>query len=101
MASKPSSISEQRSILNVHCEALSDLLNRTEQMNKVKKRERDLKTPTLLQANEALAEPMKIPGINYLEININGRGFERNLVWQLSSWSLMQVLSTCNCAVLI
>ncbi len=70
-------------------------------MNKVKKRERDLKTPTLLQANEALAEPMKIPGINYLEININGRGFERNLVWQLSSWSLMQVLSTCNCAVLI
>jgi protein-tyrosine phosphatase len=62
---------------------------RTEHANRIKKREGDLKMPALLQSNEALAEPMQIPGINYLNINVNGKGFERSLLWQLSVWSFM------------
>lgn len=64
-------------------------LFRTEHAKQAKKREGDLKIPALLQSNDALAGPMKIPGMNYLEININGKGFERSLLWRLSWWSFM------------
>ena len=64
---------------------------RTEHANQVKKREGDLKIPALVQSNEALTGPLKIEGINYLDINTNGKGFERSLLWQLKYWSLMFV----------
>jgi protein-tyrosine phosphatase len=66
----------------------SDIL-RTEHANQVKKRQGDLKIPALIQSNAALAEPSEIPGMTYLNININGKGFERSLLWQLSTWSIM------------
>lgn len=34
---------------------------------------------------------MQIPGVTYLNININGKGFERSLLWKLSAWSFMFV----------
>jgi hypothetical protein len=40
-------------------------------------------------SNDALADSIKIPGIDYLEINLNGKGFERSLLWQLSLWSFL------------
>jgi hypothetical protein len=43
----------------------------------------------MLLSNDALAEPIKIPGLDYLEVNINGKGFERSLVKKLSVWSFM------------
>jgi hypothetical protein len=55
----------------------------------VKKRQGDLKIPALIQSNAALAEPSEIPGMTYLNININGKGFERSFLWQLSTWSIM------------
>jgi protein-tyrosine phosphatase len=61
-------------------------------VKQAKKRQADLKVPALIQSNDALAESVKIPGIDYLEININGKGFERSLLWQLSFWSFMYVL---------
>ncbi|EKD14134.1 tyrosine/serine protein phosphatase [Drepanopeziza brunnea f. sp. 'multigermtubi' MB_m1] len=64
---------------------------RTEHVNRAKKRERDLKNPALLQANDALAEPIEIPGMKYLMINVNGRGFERSMLWKLKFWSFMSV----------
>lgn len=63
--------------------------HRTEHVNQAKKREGDLKIPALLQSNEALADPVKISGIKYLEININGKGFERSLLWQLKAKSFV------------
>lgn len=66
---------------------------RTEHANQLKKREGDLKVPALIQSNAALAEPSQIPGINYLEININGKGFERSLLWQLSAWNITKLVS--------
>ncbi|KAF4624017.1 hypothetical protein G7Y89_g14160 [Cudoniella acicularis] len=68
---------------------IMDLRTLTEHANQAKKREGDLKIPALLQSNDALAGPMKIDGMNYLEININGKGFERSLLWQLSYWSFL------------
>jgi hypothetical protein len=61
----------------------------TEHANQTKKREGDLKIPALVQSNAALAEPLKIPEMNYLEVNINGKGFERSLLWQLSFFSFL------------
>jgi len=61
----------------------------TEHANQAKKRQGDLKIPALVQSNAALAEPLKIPGMNYLDININGKGFERSLLWQLSFFSFL------------
>jgi protein-tyrosine phosphatase len=55
----------------------------------VKKRQGDLKISALVQSNAALAEPSQISGISYLNVNINGKGFERSLLWQLSTWSIM------------
>jgi protein-tyrosine phosphatase len=31
--------------------------------------------------------------MNYLEININGKGFERSLLWQLSFWSFLKLIT--------
>jgi protein-tyrosine phosphatase len=92
MASKPS-------LTCVLCISLSSLppshllipTHRTEHANQVKQREHDLKIPALVQSNEALSGPLKIEGINYLNINVNGKGFERSLLWQLKYWSLMFV----------
>lgn len=62
---------------------------RSEHIKQAKKREDDLKGPDALRSNDALAEPVKIPGMDYQEVNINGKGFERSLLWQLSAWSFM------------
>lgn len=70
-----------------------DLRTVTEHVNAAKKRTNDLTIPTILQSNEALAQPMKIPGVNYLEININGKGFERSLLWQLKWLSLLKLIT--------
>ncbi|RDW64805.1 tyrosine protein phosphatase-like protein [Coleophoma cylindrospora] len=70
-----------------------DLRTVTEHVNQAKKREGDLKIPALLQSNEALAEPVKIPGMKYLEININGKGFERSLLWQLKATSFAKLVT--------
>ncbi|TVY33257.1 hypothetical protein LSUB1_G006968 [Lachnellula subtilissima] len=69
-----------------------DLRTVTEHANQAKKREGDLQIPALVKSNAALAEPLKIPGIKYLEININGKGFERSLLWKLSYWSFTKLI---------
>ncbi|CZT02583.1 uncharacterized protein RCO7_09425 [Rhynchosporium graminicola] len=72
---------------------IMDLRTVTEHANQAKKRAGDLEIPALLQSNSALAEPVKIPGINYLEINVNGKGFERSLLWKLKFWSFIKLIS--------
>jgi len=69
-----------------------DLRTVTEHTNQVTKRQGDAKVPALVQSNEALAGPLKIAGLKYLEININGKGFERSLLWQLKVWSFLRLL---------
>ncbi|TAQ85846.1 4-nitrophenylphosphatase [Chlorociboria aeruginascens] len=70
-----------------------DLRTITEHVQQAEKREAESKIPALVQSNEALAEPLKIPGMDYLEININGKGFERSLLWRLSLWSFIKLIT--------
>jgi len=72
---------------------IMDLRTVTEHANQAKKREGDLKVPALIQSNAALAEPVKIPCMNYMEVNINGKGFERSLLWQLSAWNFTKLIA--------
>ncbi|KAI9744316.1 MAG: hypothetical protein M1818_002468 [Claussenomyces sp. TS43310] len=60
-----------------------DLRTRSELEKQAKKRE---------LSSDGLAQPAKIPGIDYLEINLNGPGFERSLLKRLSYWSYLYVL---------
>lgn len=62
---------------------------RSEHVKQAKKREGDLKIPALVRSNDALAQPMEIPELEYLNININGKGFERTLLWRLSFWNIL------------
>jgi hypothetical protein len=87
-ASRPSWTCEQCSYPGPAILLLSNIL-RTEHANQVKKRQEDLKIPALVQSNAALTEPSQLPGMTYLNVNINGKGFERSLLWQLSTWSIM------------
>lgn len=67
--------------------SVMDLRTKTEHSNAAKKRKADLKAPTLLQSNAALAEPPHIPGIEYNEVKITGGGFEKFLLSQLTTGS--------------
>ncbi|KAF7938712.1 uncharacterized protein EAE98_001050 [Botrytis deweyae] len=69
-----------------------DLRTVTEHDKQAKKRVADMRDPVLTESNSALNESVKIPGIKYLEINVNGKGFERSLVWQLSPYSIIKLI---------
>lgn len=60
-----------------------DLRSKTEHLRAAEKRAADGKVPALLQSNEALAEPVQIPGIEYREVKITGGGFEKHMLGQL------------------
>lgn len=77
--------SKLKDIYNIN--TIMDLRTKTEHDNQAKKRSADVKVPALIQSNAALSEPVQIPGMNYLEVNVNGKGFERTLLWQLSAWN--------------
>ncbi|KAG9234184.1 tyrosine/serine protein phosphatase-like protein [Amylocarpus encephaloides] len=68
-----------------------DLRTVTEHANQVKKRQGQLKMPQIVQSNETLSKPLKIPDVNYRLININGKSFERSLIHRLSWWSLIKI----------
>jgi len=44
-------------------------------------------------ANSVIAASLKIPGLRYAEINLNGKGFERALLWRLSWSNLAKLIS--------
>ncbi|KAK7966169.1 protein-tyrosine phosphatase-like protein [Apiospora aurea] len=69
-----------------------DLRTKTEHVKQAEKRQADLKVPALLQSNAALAEPVQIPGLRYLEIKITGGKFEKFLISQLSWLGLFKLI---------
>jgi hypothetical protein len=73
---------------------LANFKDSTEHVLSRKKREEDLANPLKAQVNDALSEPMQIPGILYRQINLNGRSFELGLLWKLSTSSLAYVSPT-------
>jgi hypothetical protein len=70
---------------------------RTEHIEQARKREAHVHSSAVIpQSNDAAAEPLKISGIAYHEINLNGRSFSRMLVskttWLESFWLLFLML---------
>ncbi|KAI9880419.1 MAG: hypothetical protein M1830_003459 [Pleopsidium flavum] len=66
---------------------------RSEHIKQAKKRDADMRSSAAIpQSNNATAEALKIPGIRYHEVNLNGGAFERALLWQLSWSSLSRLL---------
>jgi protein-tyrosine phosphatase len=46
----------------------------------------------VIQSNQHVSSLLRIPGISYTEINLNGGSFERALLWQLKYTSLVRLL---------
>jgi hypothetical protein len=58
---------------------------RTEHIEQAQKRDAKIRASEALpQSNDSVAEPLKIPGIVYHEINFNGSAFSRMLISKLS-----------------
>ncbi len=73
-----------------HMHTVMDLRTKTEHINAAKKRELELAAlgpAALAKSNAAFAGPVQIPGLQYLEIKLTGRKFEKHLLSQLSWWS--------------
>ncbi|KAK5654833.1 hypothetical protein OQA88_6869 [Cercophora sp. LCS_1] len=66
-----------------------DLRTKTEHINAAKKREVNLKDG----GDHVFVEPLKIPGIGYLEIKLTGRRFELFLLRKLSWWGFVKFLA--------
>ncbi|KAI1765537.1 tyrosine/serine protein phosphatase [Hypoxylon sp. FL1150] len=69
-----------------------DLRSKTEHARQAEKRQADLKVPSLLQSNAALAQPVQIPGLRYREVKVTGRRFERFMLSQLSWGSYFKLI---------
>ena len=66
----------------------------TEHIEQAQKANAKVHTSAALpQSDNAVAEPLKIPGIRYHEINLNGGSFARALLWKLKWLSLGKLLT--------
>ncbi|KAI9814760.1 MAG: hypothetical protein M1827_003026 [Pycnora praestabilis] len=71
-----------------------DLRSKAEHIKQAKKQEANIRSSAALpQSNDTAAEPLKISGIQYHEINVNGRKFEHGLIRHLS-WTSFSKLVT-------
>lgn len=74
---------------------IMDLRTTTEHINAAKKRSElaALAQPAIAPTLDSLVlEPLEIPNVKYANINLNGPGFERSLLWQLSYLSIAKVI---------
>lgn len=69
-----------------------DLRSKTEHIEAAKKVANASRTspPPKATKNGSLEEA-KIPGVQYAEVNLNGKGFERHIAWQLSYLNLARL----------
>lgn len=92
---KASAADRNKLVKQLNIKTVIDLRSKTELINAAKKH-----SDTVAVAHSAavpasanvIAEPLKIPGLQYREINLNGKGFERSLVWQLRYTSLARLV---------
>lgn len=82
-----SSSDRQKLLREVGIKTIIDLRSKTEHIEAAQKHAKRIAASsavTTLTSDDKIADPIKIPGIKYADINLNGKGFERHLVWQLS-----------------
>lgn len=82
------SSSDRQQLRDVYgIKTIVDLRSKTEHIEAAKKHTELAKAtqPAFVPVtNNYVAQALKIPGIRYADINLNGKGFERHLIWQLS-----------------
>ena len=82
---------------NLGIKTIIDLRSKTEHIKATKKHASDASAAVfdsalVPQANGYVSTPLQIPGIRYVEINLNGGAFERALLWQLNYASLARLV---------
>ncbi|RVX72353.1 hypothetical protein B0A52_04558 [Exophiala mesophila] len=65
-----------------------DLRSKTELINAAKKHD----TVDGEEVGKGDTPQLQMPSIRYANINLNGKGFERYLIWQLKYWSLFKMI---------
>ena len=71
-----------------------DLRSTTEHIEQASKRNENAQGAGLVATNDdEAAATVRIPGLKYIDINLNGGGFVRALLWKLSWGSLVRVLA--------
>ena len=79
-------------IILVHFQKLIHL--RTEHIEQAQKRDAHIKASAAIpQSNEAVAGPLKIPGITYHDINFNGSAFSRMLISKLTWMQFFRLIA--------
>ena len=72
-----------------------DLRSKTEHINAAKKHSETVsfaaQSAAIPVGNDFVATPLKVPGLDYAEINLNGKGFERALLWQMKYRSIAKL----------
>jgi len=72
-----------------------DLRSKTEHINAAKKRSEvspASESAAVPTSDKAIKDTVEITGIRYTYINLNGKGFERHLIWQLKYSSLAKLV---------
>ena len=98
-SARPDSASQRdRSLLvdEYKIKTVIDLRSKTEHITAAKKHSDAAalaQSAAVPVSNDVVAAPLKITGLRYAEINLNGKGFERALLWKLS-WSSLAKLMT-------
>ena len=91
------SLADRQKIVNdVGVKTVIDLRSKTEHINAAKKHSEAAKVAqpaAVPSSDKAITTPLKIPGLTYADINLNGKGFERALVWKLKYTSLAKLVS--------
>jgi protein-tyrosine phosphatase len=87
---------DRNQLVNHHkIKTIIDLRSNTEHINAAKKRaelslaDQSAAAPSSV---DAVAKAAQIPGIRYANVNLNGKGFERHLIWQLKYTSLAKLV---------
>ena len=75
----------QKLVDEYNLKSIIDLRTKTEHIEQAQKRDAKIKASAAVpQTNDDVAEPLKIPGVTYHEINFNGNAFSRMLISKLS-----------------
>ncbi|OAG21231.1 hypothetical protein CC77DRAFT_934023 [Alternaria alternata] len=75
----------QRLLKEFGVKSIIDLRTKTEHIEQAQKHDARIKASAAIpQSNDDVAEPLKIPGITYHEINFNGSAFSRMLLSKLT-----------------
>ena len=88
------SLEDRQALTNTYqIKTILDLRSNTEHIEQAKKLDAKNQSlgPDVSLAAAANDEPLKIPGMKYVEIDLNGGSFSRALLWKLS-WSSMTKL---------